>query len=168
MSHCTPRHETTGSAGADVRSPKQPTERDPRQSAPVQTHRRSANTVHRGRRASTAWDEFHACTRGRPPLPTRVRLLQHSRLRSPERSVVKNSDSVRPVLGASTREHALRDVAWVAQFLGVSRSWVYQAVASGVLPCIRVGALVRFDPAVIKNWVNGGSSARTVKLPSCR
>ena len=29
-------------------------------------------------------------------------------------------------------EHALRNVAWVAEFLGVSKSWVYQATANGV------------------------------------
>ncbi len=72
------------------------------------------------------------------------------------------------VLGPDSRLLALRTVAWVASFLGVSKSWVYQAVAAGRLPCVRVGAAVRFDPAVIKAWVKGEASGATVKLPGCR
>lgn len=34
----------------------------------------------------------------------------------------------------------LQDVKWLASYLGVSKSWVYQACARGRLPCIRVGA----------------------------
>ena len=77
------------------------------------------------------------------------------------------SDS-RSHLGQFSRERALRGVAWVAEFLHVSKSWVYQATASGTLPCIRVGAAVRFDPEVIKAWVRGETSALSVKLPGCR
>ena len=71
-------------------------------------------------------------------------------------------------LGAASRERALRDVAWAAEFLGVSKSWVYQATASGALPCVRIGAAVRFDPVAIKAWVRGEKSAPSVKLPGCR
>ncbi len=70
-------------------------------------------------------------------------------------------------LGAVSRERALRDVAWLAEFLGVSKSWVYQATASGVVPCVRIGSLVRFDPVVIKAWVQG-EGGKSAKLPSCR
>ncbi len=70
-------------------------------------------------------------------------------------------------LGEVSREHALRDVAWLAEFLGVSKSWVYQATASGVLPCVRIGALVRFDPTVIRAWVRG-EGGKSTRLPSCR
>ena len=64
----------------------------------------------------------------------------------------------------------MKDVRWLAAFLEVSTSWVYQATASGVIPCVRVGALVRFDPQVIKAWVRGElpAKASTVKLPKCR
>ena len=56
-----------------------------------------------------------------------------------------------------------------AEFLGVSRSWVYQATASGRMPCIRVGALLRFNPAVIKAWARGeAATTKAVRLPSCR
>jgi excisionase family DNA binding protein len=78
------------------------------------------------------------------------------------------TSKARSVLGQLSREHALRGVAWVAAFLNVSKSWVYQATASGTLPCIRVGAAVRFDPEVIKKWVRGETSALSVRLPGCR
>lgn len=71
-------------------------------------------------------------------------------------------------LGAASRERALRDVAWAAEFLGVSKSWVYQATAAGRLPCVRIGAVLRFDPVVMKAWVRGEKSAPSVKLPGCR
>ena len=70
-------------------------------------------------------------------------------------------------LGEVSREHALRDVSWLAEFLGVSKSWVYQATASGVIPCVRIGALVRFDAATIKAWVRG-EAGKSVALPKCR
>jgi excisionase family DNA binding protein len=82
-----------------------------------------------------------------------------------------NSPSKPPTLsqlGQLSREHALRGVAWVAEFLGVSKSWVYQATASGALPCIRIGAAVRFDPELIRAWVRGEKSALSVRLPGCR
>ena len=72
-----------------------------------------------------------------------------------------------PLLSTDSQARALKDVNWLAEFLGVSKSWVYQATASGVLPCVRIGALVRFDPAVIKAWVRG-ESGRTVTIPGCR
>jgi len=71
-------------------------------------------------------------------------------------------------LGELSRERALRDINWVAEFLGVSRSWVYQATAAGRLPCVRIGAALRFDPVAIKAWVRGEKSASSVKLPGCR
>lgn len=73
-----------------------------------------------------------------------------------------------PVVSA---ERALRDVSWLARQLGVSKSWVYQACASGVVPCIRVGALLRFDPITIRAWLASGqvpTSGKSVRIPSCR
>jgi len=66
-----------------------------------------------------------------------------------------------------TSEHALRNVTWVAEFLGVSKSWVYQATANGVLPCIRLGSALRFEKAAIERWIRG-EQGKSVKLPSCR
>ena len=70
-------------------------------------------------------------------------------------------------LSPETKERALRDVGWVAEFLGVSKSWVYQATASGVLPCIRLGSSLRFEKAAIEGWLKG-EKGKSVKLPSCR
>ena len=82
---------------------------------------------------------------------------------------MSETDSMnRSVLGRVSRDHALRGVAWVAAFLNVSKSWVYQATSSGTLPCVRIGAVLRFDPEVIKAWVRGEKSALSVRLPGCR
>lgn len=68
-----------------------------------------------------------------------------------------------------TEEHELKDVAWLARLLGVSKSWVYQAVESGRMPCVRIGALVRFDRRVIEAWLKGETvETKRVHLPSCR
>jgi excisionase family DNA binding protein len=50
---------------------------------------------------------------------------------------------------------SLWTVAEVAAYLRVSRSWVYHRAAAGLLPCMRVGALVRFDPETIRAYVQG-------------
>jgi len=48
-------------------------------------------------------------------------------------------------------EH-LWDVNDVANFLKVSRSWVYQKAEAGQLPYLKVGALLRFDPEEIRAY----------------
>lgn len=47
----------------------------------------------------------------------------------------------------------LWDVEQAARFLRVSRSWVYQRVEAAKLPYLRVGGLVRFEPAVLREFV---------------
>lgn len=76
--------------------------------------------------------------------------------------------SDRPHLGINSQSTALRDVNWLAEFLGVSKSWVYQATEAGRIPCVRLGALVRFDPSVIKAWVRGEQAPKSIQLPGCR
>ncbi|MES1206011.1 MAG: helix-turn-helix domain-containing protein [Pseudomonadota bacterium] len=44
----------------------------------------------------------------------------------------------------------LWDANGVARYLKVSRSWVYQKTEEGTLPCLRVGGLIRFDPAAVR------------------
>jgi excisionase family DNA binding protein len=56
------------------------------------------------------------------------------------------------------REGELWNVAEVARYLKTSRSWVYQATASGRLPSVRVGHLPRFDPAKIWAWATSNAS----------
>lgn len=46
----------------------------------------------------------------------------------------------------------------VARYLKTTRSWVYQATASGRLPSIRVGHLRRFEPSKIRAWANANAS----------
>lgn len=45
----------------------------------------------------------------------------------------------------------------VAAYLKVSRSWIYQHAEAGLLPCLRVGGLLRFEPQVIRAHVRGES-----------
>ena len=67
-------------------------------------------------------------------------------------------------------EDRLWDTHDVARFLGVHRNWVYQQAEAGTLPCVRMGGLVRFEPATVRalaagERVNGG---RRVVLPVAR
>jgi excisionase family DNA binding protein len=41
-------------------------------------------------------------------------------------------------------DDALWNARDVAQYLKVSRSWVYHRAEAGELPCLRIGALLRF------------------------
>jgi len=58
----------------------------------------------------------------------------------------------------------LWDAQDVADYLKVSRSWVYHRAESGELPCLKIGGLVRFDPEAIHAFARGEStqSARVV------
>ena len=53
-------------------------------------------------------------------------------------------------------DDTLWDATDVARWLKVSRSWVYQAAESGKLPSLKIGGLLRFDPAVVKAWALTG------------
>lgn len=41
----------------------------------------------------------------------------------------------------------------VAVLLSVRRSWVYDAVKNGKLPCLRVGRHIRFTRPMIEAWL---------------
>ena len=56
------------------------------------------------------------------------------------------------------REGELWTTVEVARYLKTSSSWVYQAIASGRLPSVRVGHLKRFDPAKIGALANASAS----------
>jgi excisionase family DNA binding protein len=49
----------------------------------------------------------------------------------------------------------LWDANDVASYLKVSRSWVYHRAEAGQLPCVRLGGLLRFDPASIRATARG-------------
>jgi excisionase family DNA binding protein len=63
-------------------------------------------------------------------------------------------------------DNGLWTAAEVAAFLKVSRSWVYHRLESGLLPHIRVGGLVRFDPSTIRAHVSSGCSSPATRATS--
>jgi excisionase family DNA binding protein len=58
---------------------------------------------------------------------------------------------------ATAAPDPLWTAADVARFLNASQSYVYKAAEAGRLPCIRIGAMLRFDPARIRQLVCGGA-----------
>jgi excisionase family DNA binding protein len=56
----------------------------------------------------------------------------------------------------STNSVNTSDQLWTAQdvasYLRASVSFVYKTAAAGRLPCVNVGALVRFHPDAIRKW----------------
>lgn len=67
-------------------------------------------------------------------------------------------NAAEPGAGSDVTDSAsgrLWTVADVARFLGASESWVRNASASGRLPRMRIGGLVRFDPDLIRAHVRG-------------
>jgi len=54
----------------------------------------------------------------------------------------------------------LLDVKELAAYLGVKPSWVYGKVATGELPCIRVGRYLRFRLSDVLAWMEGVDDSR--------
>jgi excisionase family DNA binding protein len=40
-----------------------------------------------------------------------------------------------------------------AELLAVKTSWIYEAVRTGRLPCLRVGRHIRFTRTMLENWL---------------
>lgn len=59
------------------------------------------------------------------------------------------TEPVQPLLPQSER---LWDANEAAAFLNVSRSWIYQRSEAGLLPHVRIGALLRFEPATMRDY----------------
>jgi excisionase family DNA binding protein len=54
-------------------------------------------------------------------------------------------------------ESKLFDVSYVAKRLGTNAKHIYQLANAGVLPCVRVGRLIKFSSEVIEAFIaNGG------------
>jgi excisionase family DNA binding protein len=49
----------------------------------------------------------------------------------------------------------LWDANDVARYLKVSRSWVYQRAEAGLLPCLRLGGLLRFEQEKVRAFARG-------------
>jgi excisionase family DNA binding protein len=41
-----------------------------------------------------------------------------------------------------------------AALLSVKTSWIYEAVRTGRLPCLRVGRHIRFTQAMLEDWLD--------------
>lgn len=42
-----------------------------------------------------------------------------------------------------------------AELLSVRTSWIYEAVRTGQLPCLRIGRHIRFTRAMLEEWLAG-------------
>lgn len=62
-------------------------------------------------------------------------------------------------------EQTLWTATDVAAFAKTSKSWVYQKAAAGLLPCLKLGGLLRFDPLAIKRFFLSGSHAERKVIP---
>lgn len=49
----------------------------------------------------------------------------------------------------------LWDVKDLARYLHTSRSWAYKAEEKNVIPSVRIGSLLRFEPKAIREYVAG-------------
>jgi excisionase family DNA binding protein len=63
----------------------------------------------------------------------------------------------------SDGEELLRP-ADLAKLLGVSRSRVYQLLASGVVPAVRVGGAIRIPRAAWEEWLRGRTAEALASL----
>jgi excisionase family DNA binding protein len=45
--------------------------------------------------------------------------------------------------------------AEAAELLAVRPSWIYEAVRSGTLPCLRIGRHIRFTRTMLEDWLQG-------------
>ena len=60
----------------------------------------------------------------------------------------------------------LWDANDVARYIKVSRSWVYQRAEAGLLSCLRLGGLLRFDPEKVRAFARGEvQPAKVVTFP---
>ena len=68
---------------------------------------------------------------------------------------------------SASPDESLWDAQDVARYLKVSRSWVYHQAEAGLLPYLRVGSLLRFDPDTIRAYAKGsGVRSKIVPFPS--
>ena len=56
----------------------------------------------------------------------------------------------------------LLSVKEVSALLNVRPASIYKRSRIGAIPCVRVGSLLRFSEAAIREWVEGGQAAEPV------
>lgn len=64
-----------------------------------------------------------------------------------------------------TESGSLWRVDDVIRYLRASRSWVYQKAEAGILPSLRVGGLLRFDPDAVRSFAQGFPPLEAQILP---
>ncbi len=68
------------------------------------------------------------------------------------------------------REAAGTEALWtvkeVASYFQVSHSWVYHRAEAGLLPCVRIGALLRFHAGAIRALARGESAVVVRHTPA--
>jgi excisionase family DNA binding protein len=62
----------------------------------------------------------------------------------------------------------LWDANDVARYLKVSRSWVYQRAEAGLLPCVRIGGLLRFNQRTVRTFASGGDQDSKMGISTSR
>ena len=58
-----------------------------------------------------------------------------------------------PMSAEIALQNRLWDAKDVARYVNASVSWVYKVAEAGLLPCLRIGSMLRFDPAVVRAFV---------------
>ena len=78
----------------------------------------------------------------------------------------------RPFLEFTRAEHGQRETEpfllkarEAAQHLAFSERYLYQLTASGELPCVRIGKLVRYSVETLRKWIQDLESAEHPPLP---
>ncbi len=54
----------------------------------------------------------------------------------------------------------LLDAGAVAAVLGITRWRVYDLARAGILPAVRLGRTLRFDPDRLRAWIDAGGTAK--------
>jgi hypothetical protein len=60
----------------------------------------------------------------------------------------------------TSSDERLWDARDVAQYFRASRSWVYQQAEAGVLPCLRIRGLLRFEPETVRAFARRDARGR--------
>jgi excisionase family DNA binding protein len=90
----------------------------------------------------------------------------HAFARSPRLPPDKEAIAMTKLNDEPVESQELWDANEVARYLKVSRSWVYYRAEAGLLPCLRVGGLVRFEPATVRAFARGEvSPSRVLPFP---
>ena len=65
------------------------------------------------------------------------------------------ADAKPPLTELEAERQGLWTTKEVSAFLRVSRSWVYHQAEAGLIPCLRVGSLLRYEPDAIHRFARG-------------